>query len=82
MIGTGGHSRARGQVVPAGLYKTQEPARQFANPILLATADGLRRNQFPAHAQGDCPRNDKIGRVLLIHAPGGHKRNLRVHSME
>ena len=64
-------SGARGQVVPAGLYKASEPAGQFANPVLLATSDGVRRNQFSPNAYGDGPRKDKIGRVLLIHAPGG-----------
>ena len=56
-------------MVPAGLYKAQEPAGQFANPVLLATVDRVRRDQFPANAECYCPRKDKIGRILLIHAP-------------
>ena len=61
--------RARGQMVPASLYKAQEPAGQFANPVLLATVDGVRKDQFTAYAERYGPREDEFGCVLLIHAP-------------
>jgi hypothetical protein len=35
LIGAGGPSCARRQMILAGLYKAQEPAGQFANPVLL-----------------------------------------------
>src|SRR5208337_2138869 len=59
---------ARGQMVPAGLYKTQEPAGQFANPVLLATVDRLRRDQFTAYAERYGPSEDEFGCVQLTHA--------------
>jgi len=56
-------------MVPASLYKAQEPAGQFANPVLLATVDGVRKDQFTAYAERYGPREDEFGCVLLIHAP-------------
>ena len=71
-IGTGGPSGARGQVVTAGFYKAPESPGQFADPVLLATADGVRRHQFPSDTQGDGPRQDEIGSIVLIDAAGGY----------
>jgi hypothetical protein len=56
-------------MVPAGLYKAQEPARQFTDSVLLATVDGVRRDQFTAYAERYGPSEDEFGCVLLIHAP-------------
>jgi len=72
MIGNARTACARRQMVSAGLYKAQEPAGQFANPVVLATVDRLRRDQLPANPQGNCPSNDKLAGIVLRHAPGGH----------
>ena len=82
LLGTSRPSCPRGQMIPAGLYKAPEAAGQLANPILLATVDRVRRDQFPPNSNGYGARKDEIGRILLIHSSGGHQRNLRKHSME
>ena len=55
-------------MVPTGLDKAQESAGQFANPVLLATVDRLRRDQFTAYAERYGPREDEFGCVLSSHA--------------
>jgi hypothetical protein len=56
-------------MIPAQLYKAQEPAGQLANPVLLATVDRVRKDQFTAYAKRYGPGEDEFGCVLLIHAP-------------
>src|SRR5579859_3984137 len=52
-----------------------EPACQFADPVLLAEADGLMRDQFAADAQGHGARRDKVTGCLLVDTSGGDQRD-------
>src|SRR5580658_3826777 len=62
------------------LNKSDETLRQLANPFRLTPLNGLRGDEFGAHADGRGASQNEVGRRLLVHASRGNQGNLRQRS--
>src|ERR1022692_4213566 len=64
------------------LHDSDEPARQFADPVRLPELNGLMRDQGAAYSQGGSARQDEIGSCLLVHSSRGNQRNAWIGRFE
>src|SRR6516164_7882378 len=64
------------------LHESDKTQRQFPNSFRLPPLNSLGRNQFRAHTEGTCSRQDEIDRCLLIHSSRCDQWNLRQRRLQ